>query len=336
MRNTAHWLITYAHLWKTTGEERYKTLALRFAQYLLGEQAKSRSGAVACVESGASDHLNGLIGQAWVIEALVYAYETFGGEEYLDCAARIFRSQRFDEMSGFWKRVEPDGTELDYDYTLNHQVWFALSGLMLLRHREDEQIRRETKTHLKRLRKEYFGIHSSGLIRHFGAMKRPRRDFLNLYAKQYVKYAGLRLKVFKPRKVDILIQEEGYHLFELFGYAHIKALKPAYKLFDRKDFQKALAYDSDADTLNRRLGTDSPETMNKYAYGYNSPAFEAPFIDLMFSGSAAEEKVLSLLEMQKELCYNPETRCMERHNADPATLTARLYELVCYCDRCRG
>ena len=205
-----------------------------------------------------------------------------------------------------------------------------------MRHREDEQIHRETKTHLKRLRKEYFGIHSSGLIRHFGAMKRPRKDFLNLYAKQYVKYAGLRLKVFKPRKVDILIQEEGYHLFELFGYAHIKALKPAYKLFDRKDFQKALAYDSDADTLNRRLGTDSPETMNKYAYGYNSPAFEAPFIDLMFSGSAAEEKVLSLLEKQKELCYNPETRCMERHNADPATLTARLYELVCYCDRCRG
>ena len=336
VRNTAHWLITYAHLWKTTGEERYKTLALRFAQYLLGEQAKSRSGAVACVESGASDHLNGLIGQAWVIEALVYAYETFGGEEYLDCAVSIFRSQCFDEMTGFWKRVEPDGTELDYDYTLNHQVWFALSGLMLLRHREDEQIRRETKTHLKRLRKEYFGIHSSGLIRHFGAMKRPRRDFLNLYAKQYVKYAGLRLKVFKPRKVDILIQEEGYHLFELFGYAHIKALKPAYKLFDRKDFQKALAYDSDADTLNRRLGTDSPETMNKYAYGYNSPAFEAPFIDLMFSGSAAEEKVLSLLEKQKELCYNPETKSMERHNADPATLTARLYELVCYCDRCRG
>ena len=335
VRNTAHWLIVYAYLWKTTGKEKYKTLALRFAQYLLDEQAKSRSGAVACVEGGASDHLNGLIGQAWVIEALVYAYETFGGEKYLDCASAIFRSQRFDELTAFWKRVEPDGTELDYDYTLNHQVWFALSGLMLLRHREDERLRHEIKQHLKRLRREYFGIHSTGLIRHFGAMKRPRKDFLSLYAKQYVKYAGLRLKVFKPKKVDILTQEEGYHLFELFGYAHIKALAPKYKLFDRKDFQKALAYDSDADTLNRRLGTDNPETMNKYAYGYNSPAFETPFIDLMFNGKAEEGKVLALLEKQKELCYNTETNRMQRHNQDPETLTARVYELVCFCDRCR-
>lgn len=336
VRNTAHWLIIYSYLWKTTGDERYRILSRRFAQYLLDEQGKSRSGAVACVSHGASDHLNGLIGQAWTIEALVYAYETFGGEDYLNCAAAIFHAQRFDAKTGFWKRVEPDGAALSYDYTLNHQLWFALSGLMLLRHREDEEIRRQTERHLKLLEKEYFGIHSTGLIRHFGAMKRPRKAFNGLYAKQYVKYAGLSMKLLKPQKVDILTQEEGYHLFELFGYAHLKQLRPDYRLFRRRDFKKALAYDRDLDTLNRRLGTERPETMNKYAYGYNSPAYELPFIDLMFDGAAEEEKVRRLLEVQKSLCYDAETRRMDRHNADPETLTARLYEYVCYCDGCRG
>lgn len=336
VRNTAHWLILYAYLWKTTGEERYRTLAVRFAQYLLAEQGKSSSGAIACVAHGASDHLNGLIGQAWTIEALVYAYETFGEEAYLDCAAAIFHSQRFDRKTGFWKRVEPDGTVLSYDFTLNHQVWFALSGLMILRHREDAEIRRRTERHLTLLEKEYFGIHSTGLIRHFGAMKLPHKAFNGLYAKQYAKYALLRMKVLKPQKVDILTQEEGYHLFELFGYAHIRQLRPDYRLFRRRDFKKALAYDRDLDTLNRRLGTDRPQTMNKYAYGYNSPAYEMPFIELMFYGMPEEQKVQKLLELQKSLCYDERTKRMERCNADPETLTARLYELVCFCDCCRG
>ena len=335
VRNTAHWLITYAYLWKTTGQERYKTLALRFAEYLMMEQRKSSSGAVACVERGASDHLNGLIGQAWVIEALVYAYECFGEDTYLDCAEAIFRAQRFDEATGFWRRVEPDGTLLSYDYTLNHQVWFALSGLMLLRHRENDEMRSALERHLALLDREYFGIHPSGLIRHFGAMKRPRRAFNGLYARQYVKYAGLRMKVFKPKKVDIVVQEEGYHLFELFGYALLKRLRPEYRLFRRRDFKKALAYDRELDALNRRLGTDDPETMNKYAYGYNSPAYEAPFVDLMLNGKAEPDRIHALLDLQKELCYNPESRRMDRHNADPETLTARLYEYVCFCDQYR-
>ena len=46
VRNTAHWLITYSYLWKTTGDTRYEAVCRRFGQYLLDEQAKSASGAV--------------------------------------------------------------------------------------------------------------------------------------------------------------------------------------------------------------------------------------------------------------------------------------------------
>ncbi len=71
--------------------------------------------------SGA-DHLNGMIGQAWTIEALVYAYQTLGNRAYLDCAKRIYHAQRFDPAAGFWIRTGLDGARLGYDFTVNHQV----------------------------------------------------------------------------------------------------------------------------------------------------------------------------------------------------------------------
>ena len=340
VRNTAHWLITYSYLWKTTKDEKYRDIALRFADYLLDMQGRSKTGAIACISEEWPDQLNGMIGQAWVIEALVYAYETFEDNNYLDCAVRIFHSQRFDEKTGLWKKVEPDGTEAGFDQTLNHQIWFAIAGLLILKHREYREIRRQVDRHLERVYNEYFGIHSNGLIRHFGAMKWPRAEFMYLYLKQYVKYAGLKLDIFDTEFVDLITQEEGYHLFELYGYAVIACLRDYYPLLVKPDFRKALDYARDTDALNKRLGTDSPEAMNKYAYGYNSPAFEIPLIDLMLNDAPDDElqndKIRKLLELQKELTYNPETGRMDRNNSDPETLEARLYEYVRYCDLIRS
>ena len=282
------------------------------------------------------DSINGVIGQAWIIEALVYAFEVFRDEAYLDCAVSVFHSQHFDPLTGFWKRVDPDGRELGYDYTLNHQVWFCLAGLLILQHRRDEEIRRQVSHFLRRVRREYFGVHPDGLIRHYGRMTRFRRPFAALYAKQYVKYAGLRLGVFDPKKVDLLTQEEGYQLFELFGYALIARLRPDDPLFRTKAFRRALALGTDTDRMNERLGVGDPETMNPYAYGYNSPAFEEPLVELLFTGRADAGKTLSLLELQKRLCYDPETRRLDRNTRDPETLAARLYEYVHFCDCCRG
>ena len=335
VRNTAHWLIIYSYLWKITKDEKYHTIAQKFGEYLLDAQRHSRSGAVACIGDNWPDQLNGMIGQGWVIEALIYAYETFNDPDYLNCAVMIFHAQEFDQNTGFWKKIEPDGSNTGFDYTLNHQIWFAIGGMLILQHYEDAEIREQVECHLKYVDHEYFGIHPDGLIRHYGAMKRPRKPFNYLYLKQYVKYAGLKLKVLRPEKTDIKVQEEGYHLFELFGYAQIARLDNSYHLFKKKDFKKALDYSRSIDDMNRRLGTDSPQTMNKYAYGYNSPAFEVPMIDLMFRGGVNEKKILELLELQKKLTYNAHTRRMDRNTYDPETLTARLYEYVCFCDQCR-
>ena len=336
VRNTGHWLIIYAYLWKKTGDDRYKKIAETFADYLLTMQSWSRSGAIACMEEGGQDSLNGLIGQAWTIEALIYAYRTFGHKKYLRCALQIFRSQKFDYKTGFWKRVEPDGRILDYDMTLNHQIWFGISGRMILSCMEDRRIRGQVNRHFDRVHKEYFGIHRDGLIRHFGAMKRPRKSFLALYIKQYIKYAGLVMGLLGEEKVDILRQEQGYHIFELYGYARLAMLDPDYPLFETRAFSRALNYAMRIGRLNRKLGIQDPDTMNKYAYGYNSPAFEWPLVQQIFQGKTDKDKVLSLLKIQKKLTYNKNTKMFNCHTCDPETLTARLYEYVFYLENLRG
>lgn len=332
VRNTGHWLIIYAYLWKRTGYYHYRKIAEIFAKYLLSIQSRSQSGAIPCMEEGGQDSLNGLIGQAWTIEALVYAYQTLGHKKYLRCAIQIFKSQKFDYRTGFWKRVEPDGKILDYDMTLNHQVWFGMSGRMILSCIEDRRIREQVERHFDRVHKEYFGIHADGLIRHFGAMKRLRKSFLALYTKQYIKYAGLTTGLLKEDKVDIMKQEQGYHVFELYGYARLAMLDPDYPLFRTKAFSKALRYGMRMGTLNRKLGIDDPDTMNRYAYGYNSPAFEWPLVQLIFRKKTDKDKVTSLLKIQKKLTYNEKTKMFDRHTDDPETLTARLYEYVYYLE----
>ena len=155
VRNTGHWLVLYAYLWKTTREEKYKDLCLTFGDYLVHEERKSRSGAVQCVEDPrALDPINGLIGQAWTIEALLYAYGLFHREEYLTSAVRIFKSQTYDGETGFWKRTDMNGTVIDYDYTINHQVWFCLAGLLILKYREDGDIARQTERFLDQIHRE--------------------------------------------------------------------------------------------------------------------------------------------------------------------------------------
>ncbi len=337
VRNTGHWLVTYTYLWKRSGREDYRMLCMQFADYLLSEQAKSRSGAIQCVDDPkALDPINGLIGQAWTIEALLYAYEAYGKQEFYDCALRIFRSQVYDPGTGFWKRTAPDGEVIDFDYTINHQVWFCLAGLKLLRVQENECIRKQTDRFLHLVEREYFGIHRNGLIKHFGAMHMSCGQFRKLYFKQYVKYAGLKLHIFNPEKVCLLRQEEGYHLFELYGFAHIALQMPDYALFGSEPFHKALRYGTNISALNRILGTDDPATMNQFAYGYNSPAFEEPFVESVFSGRITVDKVRALLELQKRLTWNCETRMLDHNTHDPDTLTARLYEYVWLCELFRG
>jgi hypothetical protein len=340
VRNTGHWLIIYTFLWKKYKIESYKVIAERFGDYLIEEQKKSKSGAIKCMLGDKFDHLNGLIGQAWVIEALIYAFNAYGDNKYLECAIKIFNSQEFDNKVGYWQRVELDATNIGYDPTLNHQVWFVIAGLMILKEREIVHIREQVNIFLNRLENDYFGVYPDGLIKHYGVKGRPNKLPLNIRLKIAIKDLCYPMRKINPNKYDSKTQEKGYHLFELYGYAVMKQYIPDYKLYKKAEFMKAVSFAIDTQKLNEMLnispvlqGKIAPLTgMNRFAYGYNSPAFEYPLVKKMFFSHQNDKAEKELFDIQVKLTYDSEKHMFSKNNYDPETLTARLYECVRYCE----
>ena len=333
VRNTAHWSIIYSYLWKKTNENKYKELAFVFLEYLLSEQKKSASGAIQCMEGKEYDKLNGLIGQAWVIEALIYAAKVYNIEKFYDVAIEIFNSQIFDENEGIWYRTDLDGTKLGFDYTTNHQVWFAASGLMILDYKFNKEIACKIDEFLNIINDKHFDIYSDGLIKHYLKLKRPPIHSKYYYFKQNIKNLIYPLKKFDPNRFDKKSQEIGYHLFELYGYGIVKQYRPEYKLYDKICFQKAVNYGLNIDKLNKKMNVynffrNPKAKLNFYTYGYNSPAFEYPYIEYIFKGKCTKQISDKLLDIQEKITLNNLTGMLERNTNDAETLTARCYELV--------
>ena len=86
------------------------------------------------------DFCNGLIGQSWSIEALMYAANYFDIPKILKIAKEVFLLHPFDEKSGLWRRTEVNGSFLSVDETFNHQLWFAASGSLICQISTDEEI----------------------------------------------------------------------------------------------------------------------------------------------------------------------------------------------------
>lgn len=343
VRNTAHWLVIYSYLWKVHGYDNYRVIALKFAEYLVSKQAESTSGAIECMAGDRFDHLNGLIGQAWVIEALVYAAKTFSEDRYFQCAKKIYFSQQFDPGTKLWKRVELDGHVVDYDYTTNHQVWFAIAGLMLINYKADRRIEEEVESFLTVVKDKHFKIYKCGLIKHHLDLVSPKKASPSACLKVYIKDLLLPLKRINPNKYDSRNQEKGYHLFELYGYAIVSLYKKNHSLFETHDFQKALAYGLDIDRIDRMFNTkyvlkddsDALTRLNRFSYGYNSPAFEYPLICSVFKGAIDKCTVERLLDVQKRITYDKTKGLLSRNNFDAETLTARVYEYIRYCELCQ-
>lgn len=73
VRNTAHWLIIFSYLYIETQEKKYYNAIVKCAKYLTSNNATPANATFYCRKNRNKDFSNGLIGQAWVIEALALA-----------------------------------------------------------------------------------------------------------------------------------------------------------------------------------------------------------------------------------------------------------------------
>lgn len=325
VRNTAHYLIIYSYLYKKYGEKPFASVCKLFFEYLKKCQQESKSGAIQCMITDRFDHLNGLIGQGWVIEALIYYYETFKDEEALQLAKKIFDVQQYDWDKHLWHRIELDGLDIGIDVTSNHNVWFAGCSYKLAEYCDAPEIDKVIRDFLTEGQHIILNTYSNGLMVHpvvcddpqfeKGKWKRVVRDILS------------PLKPLNPRKLDKHYMEYAYHIYDMYGYSLLKTKYGNLPLYSSEDYQKATQFAANTEELHRLNRTDNPMKTNVYFYAYNTPAFEWPFVAKM-NGFYVEEAQNRFWEVQEMLMFDRDSGQMSRNNPDIETWNARTYEII--------
>lgn len=323
VRSTGHWLITFAKAHRIAGEDRYLEASRRAAAYLLRPDLRPAGATFWHRSKPGKDRCNGLIGQAWTIEALVEAASGLGLSECRELAASVFLLHPFDERAGLWCRVETDGTVQTKDGTFNHQLWFAAAGSLLMD--ANPLIAQRVLRFLDYLPSNVH-LYSSGLIYHnlsslLGRLakhplRNPRRLLTALRrARSSQNMSSLRLHDPRYRKAI------GYHAFNLYALALLRQQVPQHTFWSSGHLRKAIAY---VQSHEYREGLES----NPYGYPYNPAGLEVAFALHVFDvlSPTREQRVREWVDEQLRRTYDNDRHRLDRNTEDPVTLAARLYE----------
>jgi len=321
VRNTSHWGITLAHAANITNENKYLKAAERCSSYLISDPVRPYGHTYYYRNSHNKDFCNGLIGQAWTIEALVQLGTQINDEQMIKLAEQIFELHPFDPTFCGWHAVDIDGQQLGYHFTLNQQIWFAAVGAKIVSVRNNHRIEKQIQRFLYALPSLMTRL-SNGPIYHSVV---PHSDF-----RKYIKYAmenARRKRIPDPLlhrfrseyRTKIERRSVGYHSFILYGLAMLHKEYPSHEFWTTDIIREIRDYTRSEQFLQATLD-------NKFCYTYNCTGIEVAYWEHEVWSESS--KVHEWASRQFRQCYNLETGLMDRSPHDPTTLAARIYEAI--------
>ncbi|MEO0397451.1 MAG: agl cluster protein AglQ [Cyanobacteria bacterium P01_A01_bin.137] len=318
VRNTAHWLITFLKAYEISGKQQFLDGAKAAINYLCSPVIRPMGATFWHRKNPRKDFCNGLMGQAWTIEALTVAAEKLEMPELLTIAEQVFLLHPIDQVSGGWQRVGVDGSYLAVDYTFNHQLWFAASGGLLARASQSKEVDQQVQQFLDSL-PSLFEVYSSGLIRHM----MPFKLFSIEKQAQVLRKQFRQLKkpqVFLKEKEYLRKKEVGYHGFNMYAFALLNQAYPEHAFWKSTKFLSTLKF------IRSNDYTQEIQT-SKYGFPYNPPGFEIPFtLKTFHPGSNSQAEQSRWISQQLNASYNFETDLMNKNTDDLMTHAARIYE----------
>ncbi len=317
VRNTSHWLISMLKAFEITQNLKFKDGAHQAAEYLLTDDARPMKAAFYCRNNPRKDFCNGLIGQAWAIEALATAGKKLADTKYMQLAEELFLMHPFDKEVGLWHRLNVDGSYASIDMTFNHQLWFAAAGA-LIHGLPDSAIGLQIGCFLDKALKQTLNSAASGRIRHLIPPFSKIENLVRTTVKR------IRRPVRTIRQHMQMVQKEiGYHSFNLYAFAMLVKHFPDHPLWSSKKFEAVLNYISNSDYIG---GLEN----NSFGYGYNPPGFEVAYCIQEFSSlhQRASKSSDSWVNAQLQRSYCRKDRMLARNTKDKLTLAARLYEVT--------
>lgn len=330
VRNTAHIMMLLLHAHEITAAARFRDSALRALGYVTAAERRPMGAAYWMRENPRKDFANGLIGPAWIIEALVYAGKSLEDSRLTDLAETLFLLHPFDSSAARWETVNVDGSYAGVDRTFNHQLWFAAAGGLL---KSNGRIAERVERFLDALG-SHLKVYPNGLIMHpLGGFPRLGvRGEIKRFAKRLTQPSGT-----KP--VDpVLNKAIGYHAFNTYAFGLLSESFPMHAFWSSERFRRLIGFLTTPeyrDGLEIFCGAGGGKgkalPFNRFGYAYNPPGIEVAFTVQSFGsffGAEGPSLISEWMGRQLERTYDSQVGLMVRNTDDPSTLAARLYEAV--------
>lgn len=318
MRNTGHWLITFLKAHETSGDARFEVSARRAAAYLSSSQVRPGGATFWHRKGERKDSCNGLIGQAWTIEALAVAAAALNMPDLAALAEEVFLLHPFDDSTGLWRRVEIDGTEIGFDQTFNHQLWFAAAGSVMPAG-TGKLVQQRVERFIDLL-PENLSQYATGLIRHPLDRKLPQGQRTGIRGLVRNLLRGRDIQ--RPDGEAMRHKAIGYHAFNLYAISILASRYPEHPVWKSDKLRAALRY---IETDEYVQGLED----NEFGYPYNPPGFEVAYTLTVFADKFegnVQPDMGGWVSRQLERCYDFESHQMSLGTEDPITHAARLYE----------
>jgi hypothetical protein len=323
VRNTSHWALTFLKAWEISGDKMFENAARHAVDYLMRDELRPQGYTFVHRKKANKDACNGVIGDAWTVEALVTVGDKLGIVGAVDLATQVFLVNPFDDERGLWRIIETDGRDLGLDMIFNHQLWFAAAGGLLVQSR-NQDITSTVGRFLDQLESN-LTLYPDGLIKHFVG-GRSAAEAANLIGRTKIFTARLikRRRLRTLNDDDLRYRAIGYHSFNLYAFGMLAEAIPDHPFWRSEKFLKVLHY---VDSISYRDAI----SQNKYGYPYNPPGFEVPYAMRVFSRAFVDHDQSgskAWVSEQLRRCFNFDSRQMSSGTTDPLTHAARLYEAI--------
>lgn len=312
VRTTAHSLFLFATLYQKTGDSRYRSAGEKAISYLFSPDARPSGKTFHFRNKAGKDKCNGLVGQAWVIEAFVKAAEAFDRQDCYELAEEVYLLHPWDKKTALWKPVEVDGKVLTYYTVFNQQLWFAAAGSLL---KNNPSVTEQVHDFITRVA-IHVHLYPDGTIFHLSPMGSLYHFFRN------GPEAGTRelISRIQARRWynEVYSKSVGYHGFNLYAFALLREAFPHEKIWKSERFKKLINAHNGA-----QFQKDLQESI--FGYRYNVSGIEIAFAVETFFPQKKEESTI-WIERQLKETYLDDYRPLERSAVDVHLSRARIYE----------
>ena len=349
VRNTAHVMMLLLKAFSINNNHDYLLAARRAAEYVSDDARRPMGANYWSRKNPPRDFSNGVIGPAWIIEALVYASSFFEDLDLAGLAEKVFLLHPFNEKEGVWKSVNVDGSHGPVDDTFNHQLWFAAAGSTII---GDSEVSRQITVFMNNLDRN-LQVYKNGLIVHGmrpRAVKQVARNAIR-FARRNARKRSKPWDIARRLFLDALEHARGdaytdaainkaiaYHAFNTYGFSLLHDATKAHPFWRSNKFRMILSF-IESGVYSKGLDVyvidKEPDGLklpfSKYGYAYNPVGVEVAYTAQVFPKhftKTPEEMTDCWLNRQLENTFNRDTGFMENNADDPATLAARMYELV--------